>query len=153
MQPDALAAADCREVIMETASTRGSRPKLRTALDMLKPGDTLVIYKPDRIARSMKELLVLLEDELHARPHARPRLVDRGDRGPQVQQRPAPGRAWRALSVGSGAWATPAAGGLRCPDRRFAGAGQREPRTDQVRWSTRTFQRPSWSRRCAWSWS
>jgi DNA invertase Pin-like site-specific DNA recombinase len=26
-----------------------------------------VIYKPDRIARSMKELLVLLEDELHAR--------------------------------------------------------------------------------------
>jgi len=34
---------------------------------MLKPGDTLVIYKPDRIARSMKELLVLLEDELHGR--------------------------------------------------------------------------------------
>ncbi|MFB4307453.1 recombinase family protein [Actinomadura sp. GTD37] len=67
MQLDALAAADCREVIMETASTRGARPKLRTALDMLKPGDTLVIYKPDRIARSMKELLFLLEDEFHAR--------------------------------------------------------------------------------------
>ncbi|WP_083507415.1 recombinase family protein [Frankia sp. ACN1ag] len=31
------------------------------------PGDTLVIYKPDRVARSMKELLVLLEDHLHAR--------------------------------------------------------------------------------------
>ena len=26
-----------------------------------------MIYKPDRVARSMKELLVLLEDELHAR--------------------------------------------------------------------------------------
>jgi hypothetical protein len=26
-----------------------------------------VIYKPDRVVRSMKELLVLLEDELHAR--------------------------------------------------------------------------------------
>jgi len=26
-----------------------------------------VIYKPDRVARSMKELLVLLEDQLHAR--------------------------------------------------------------------------------------
>ncbi|WP_268247878.1 recombinase family protein [Actinomadura citrea] len=62
----ALAAADCREVIVETASTRGARPKLRATLDTLKPGDTLVIYKPDRIARSMKELLVLLEDELHA---------------------------------------------------------------------------------------
>ncbi len=26
-----------------------------------------MIYKPDRVARSMKELLVLIEDELHAR--------------------------------------------------------------------------------------
>ena len=64
---NALDAAGCREVIVETASTRGQRPKLRVALGRLKPGDTLVIYKPDRIARSMKELLVLLEDELHAR--------------------------------------------------------------------------------------
>ena len=54
-------------VVVETASTRGARPKVRAVLDSLKPGDTLVIYKPDRIARSMKELLVLLEDELHAR--------------------------------------------------------------------------------------
>ena len=43
-----------------TASTRAERPKLRATLATLKPGDTLVIYKPDRIARSMKELLVLL---------------------------------------------------------------------------------------------
>ncbi len=67
MQLDALAAADCREVIVETASTRGERPKLRAVLDAFKAGDTLVVYKPDRVARSMKELLVLLEDELHAR--------------------------------------------------------------------------------------
>jgi DNA invertase Pin-like site-specific DNA recombinase len=67
LQLDALDAADCREVIVETASTRGDRPKLRKTLAMLKPGDTLVIYKPDRVARSMKELLVLLEDQLHAR--------------------------------------------------------------------------------------
>ncbi len=67
LQLDALAQADCREVIVETASTRSERPKLRSTLRTLKPGDTLVIYKPDRIARSMKELLVLLEDELHAR--------------------------------------------------------------------------------------
>ena len=64
---DALAVASCREVIVETASTRGARPKLHAALAALKPGDTLVICKPDRIARSMKEPLVLLEDELHAR--------------------------------------------------------------------------------------
>jgi DNA invertase Pin-like site-specific DNA recombinase len=67
LQLDALDEADCREVIVETASTRSERPKLRATLHRLKPGDTLVIYKPDRIARSMKELLVLLEDELHAR--------------------------------------------------------------------------------------
>ncbi|MBV9162626.1 MAG: recombinase family protein [Pseudonocardiales bacterium] len=67
LQLDALAAAGCREVVVETASTRGERPKLRATLDALKPGDTLVIYKPDRVARSMKELLVLLDDELHAR--------------------------------------------------------------------------------------
>jgi len=61
-QLDALAAAHCREVVMETSSTRDGRPKLRSTLAALRPGDTLVIYKPDRVARSMKELLVLLED-------------------------------------------------------------------------------------------
>ena len=66
-QLDALAAAHCREIITETASTRGDRPRLREALSQLQAGDTLVIYKPDRVARSMKELLVLLEDQLHAR--------------------------------------------------------------------------------------
>jgi len=67
LQLDALAAADCRDIVIETASTRGERPSLRAALAALNPGDTLVIYKPDRVARSMKELLVLLEDDLHAR--------------------------------------------------------------------------------------
>jgi DNA invertase Pin-like site-specific DNA recombinase len=66
-QLDALAAAHCREVIVETASTRDARPKLAATLGTLQPGDTLVIYKPDRVARSMKELLVLLEDQLHGR--------------------------------------------------------------------------------------
>src|SRR5260370_14507392 len=53
----ALAAAHCREVVMGTAST----------LAALHAGDTLVICKSDRVARSVKELLVLLEDQLHAR--------------------------------------------------------------------------------------
>ena len=66
-QLDALAAAQCREIVVETASTRDGRPKLRSTLAELRAGDTLVIYKPDRVARSMKELLVLLEDQLHGR--------------------------------------------------------------------------------------
>ena len=64
---DALVAAHCREIIVETTSTCGDRPKLREVLGQLQVGDTLVIYKPDRVAWSMKELLVLLEDQLHAR--------------------------------------------------------------------------------------
>jgi DNA invertase Pin-like site-specific DNA recombinase/DNA-binding CsgD family transcriptional regulator len=66
-QLGALAAAHCREVVIETSSTRDARPKLHATLAALHAGDTLVIYKPDRVARSMKELLVLLEDQLHAR--------------------------------------------------------------------------------------
>jgi len=66
-QLDALAAAHCREIVIETASTRDAWPKLHATLAALHAGDTLVIDKPDRVARSMKELLVLLEDQLHAR--------------------------------------------------------------------------------------
>jgi DNA invertase Pin-like site-specific DNA recombinase/DNA-binding CsgD family transcriptional regulator len=66
-QLGALAAAHCREILVETASSRHARPQLRRALGMLRASDTLVIYKPDRVAWSMKELLVLLEDQLHAR--------------------------------------------------------------------------------------
>jgi len=66
-QLDDLNAAHCREIVIETAGTRGDRPKLRATLDTLRAGDTLVIHRPDRVARSMKELLVILEDELHAR--------------------------------------------------------------------------------------
>ncbi|WP_208758807.1 recombinase family protein [Microbispora triticiradicis] len=66
-QMQALAAADCREIVEETVSTRKDRPKLRAAVASMKPGDTLVIYKPDRVARSVKELLVFLEEELAPR--------------------------------------------------------------------------------------
>ncbi|GAA2681722.1 hypothetical protein GCM10010412_066630 [Nonomuraea recticatena] len=66
-QMQALEGAHCREIVEETASTRKDRPKLRATIERMHPGDTLVIYKPDRIARSMKELLVFLEDELAPR--------------------------------------------------------------------------------------
>ncbi|MFE3454968.1 recombinase family protein [Nonomuraea sp. NPDC059194] len=66
-QLEALAAAHCREIVEETASTRKDRPKLHATVTRMHPGDTLVIYKPDRIARSVKELLVFLEDELAPR--------------------------------------------------------------------------------------
>ncbi|MER7366335.1 recombinase family protein [Nonomuraea wenchangensis] len=67
-QLELLGAADCREIVEETISTRRKdRPKLQATLAMLKAGDTLVITKPDRVARSVKELLAFLEDELAPR--------------------------------------------------------------------------------------
>ena len=66
-QLDALAAANCRVIIAETASSRDGQPRLHRVLNTLRAGDTLVIHTPDRIARSVNELLVLLRDELHAR--------------------------------------------------------------------------------------
>jgi DNA invertase Pin-like site-specific DNA recombinase len=66
-QLGALAAARCDAIAVETASTRAPWPKLRCTLAAMHPGDTLVIYKPDRIARSMRDLRALLEDQLYAR--------------------------------------------------------------------------------------
>ncbi|MEU5869792.1 recombinase family protein [Nonomuraea sp. NPDC047529] len=67
-QLELLKAADCRDIVEETISTRRKdRPKLQATVSALKPGDTLVITKPDRVARSVKELLVFLEDELAPR--------------------------------------------------------------------------------------
>ncbi|MFG6199939.1 recombinase family protein [Nonomuraea sp. JJY05] len=67
-QSELLNAADCRDIVEETISTRRKdRPKLQATLATMNAGDTLVITKPDRVARSVKELLVFLEDELAPR--------------------------------------------------------------------------------------
>lgn len=66
-QLHALAAAQCLEIVIERASTRASWPKLRTTLATMHSGDTLVVCKPDRVARSMREFLALFEDYLRAR--------------------------------------------------------------------------------------
>ncbi|MEV3927444.1 recombinase family protein [Actinomadura coerulea] len=67
MQLDALAAASLPRGDSGDREHPRRPAKAARHPDMLKPGDTLVIYKPDRIARTMKELLVLPETELHAR--------------------------------------------------------------------------------------
>lgn len=58
-----LEAAGCSEVITETISSgRKDRPGLAQVLDQLQAGDTLVICKLDRLARSLKELLNIAAD-------------------------------------------------------------------------------------------
>jgi DNA invertase Pin-like site-specific DNA recombinase len=69
LQQDALAEAGCARIYVEKVSTRkaaAERPGLTAALDYLRPGDTLVVWKLDRLGRSVKDVLTIADD-LHER--------------------------------------------------------------------------------------
>jgi hypothetical protein len=58
LQVDALERAGCYRVFVETASgARPDRPVLEQVLDQLRPGDTLVVWKLDRLGRSLRHLV------------------------------------------------------------------------------------------------
>ena len=58
LQRDALKKAGCERIYEETASgAKADRPELAKALDHMRKGDTLVVWKLDRLARSMKQLI------------------------------------------------------------------------------------------------
>lgn len=61
LQLDALAKAGVERVYQEKTSSVGARPELQKVLEALCPGDVLVVYKMDRIARSLKDLLSILD--------------------------------------------------------------------------------------------
>lgn len=55
---DALRSAGCIRIFEETASgTRSDRPQLAALLDYVRPGDTLVVWRLDRLGRSLKHLI------------------------------------------------------------------------------------------------
>jgi DNA invertase Pin-like site-specific DNA recombinase len=63
LQTDALTAAGCERIFAEKASgAQRDRPELKAALDYLRAGDTLVVWKLDRLARSMRQLIETMED-------------------------------------------------------------------------------------------
>jgi hypothetical protein len=58
LQVDALQRAGCYRVFTETASgARADRPALDHVLDQLRPGDTLVVWRLDRLGRSLGHLV------------------------------------------------------------------------------------------------
>ena len=61
-QTAALEAAGCTMVRTETgdAATLAGRPELRTILDFIHPGETLVVTRIDRLARSMRDLQTIV---------------------------------------------------------------------------------------------
>jgi len=57
-QLDALTSAGCTRIFVEKAfGAQCGRPKLRAALDYTRAGDTLVVWKLDRLARSTKPVI------------------------------------------------------------------------------------------------
>ena len=58
IQETALRAAGCQTIRSEkkSGSERGARTELQVLLDFLRKGDTLVVTRIDRLARSMKDL-------------------------------------------------------------------------------------------------
>lgn len=61
-QRRALKEAGCQKIFEESASGgRWDRPELHRLLGQLREGDTLVVWKLDRLSRSLKDLLVILE--------------------------------------------------------------------------------------------
>ena len=61
-QMAALEAAGCTMVRTETGdgATLAGRPELRTILDFIHPGETLVVTRIDRLARSMRDLQIIV---------------------------------------------------------------------------------------------
>src|SRR3982751_840316 len=61
-QVSALKAAGCTRVYEEKASGgRWDRPELHRMLDHLREGDTVVVWKLDRLSRSLKDVLHIME--------------------------------------------------------------------------------------------
>ena len=61
LQRDALAKAGCRKVFTDKISgAQAERPGLNKAIEMLRDGDTLVVWKLDRLGRSVKNLVDLV---------------------------------------------------------------------------------------------
>ena len=81
LQSDALTKVGCQKIFEDKVSgTRADRPGLAKALEILREGDTLVVWKLDRLGRSVKQLVDLVE-ELHKQGVQFKSLTDAIDTG------------------------------------------------------------------------
>ncbi|PRY25909.1 resolvase-like protein [Spirosoma oryzae] len=55
LQLDDLTKAGCQRVFQEKVSSAKARPQLQKMLDILREGDTVIVWKLDRLGRSLKE--------------------------------------------------------------------------------------------------
>lgn len=81
LQTEALTKAGCEKIFNDKISgSRAERPGLTKALEMLREGDTLVVWKLDRLGRSVKNLVDLV-GELHQQGIQFKSLTDAIDTG------------------------------------------------------------------------
>ena len=81
LQSEALTKAGCQKIFNDKISgSRVERPGLTKALEMLREGDTLVVWKLDRLGRSVKNLVDLV-GELHQQGIQFKSLTDAIDTG------------------------------------------------------------------------
>jgi len=63
LQKDALEKAGCERIYVEQMSGGSSnRPELKRAMDILREGDSLVVWRLDRLGRSLKHLIELITE-------------------------------------------------------------------------------------------
>lgn len=63
MQTDALEQAGCERIFIEKISgSHKERPQLEAALNYMREGDTLVVWKLSRLARSIKQIITTTHD-------------------------------------------------------------------------------------------
>lgn len=63
LQLDALNKAGVEEIFQEKVSGKNKeRPELKKMIDILRKGDKVVIYKLDRLGRSLRDLIAIMEE-------------------------------------------------------------------------------------------
>lgn len=64
LQVNALQDAGCTNIYRErmSGSAKKERPVLKETLSFLRPGDTLVVWRLDRLGRTLKQLIELVQD-------------------------------------------------------------------------------------------
>lgn len=75
----ALKKAGCKKIFEETASgAQRDRPQLAAALEYMREGDTLMVWRLDRLARSLKQLIETVEtfDQRGANLHSLNEKID-----------------------------------------------------------------------------
>ena len=67
LQLAALKKAGCRTIFKDegVSGTISNRPALSRCIKKLEPGDTLIVWKLDRLGRSLRDLILLLDDLKH----------------------------------------------------------------------------------------